>query len=111
MSIIELTPSAQERLKALLDREGKLSTHGLRLKVVGGGCSGLQYQLGFDDRVAPDHDSEFHAGAVRVIVDDKSAVYLAGTVLDYVDTLQESGFKIHNPNARSTCGCGQSFGA
>jgi iron-sulfur cluster assembly protein len=110
MAIVELTPAAQDRVKALLDRDGKLETHGLRLKVIGGGCSGLQYQLGFDDRTT-EHDNEFRAGEVRVIVDDKSAVYLAGTTLDYVDTLQESGFKINNPNARSTCGCGQSFGA
>lgn len=110
MALVELTPAAQDRIQALLDRDGKLETHGLRLKVVGGGCSGLQYQLGFDDQVTED-DNEFLAGKVRVIVDDKSAVYLAGTVLDYVDTLQESGFKIQNPNARSTCGCGQSFGA
>ena len=111
MAIVELTASAQDRVKALLDREGKLQSHALRLKVVGGGCSGLQYELGFDERAAGDHDNEFHAGPVRVVVDDKSAVYLAGTVLDYVDTLQESGFKINNPNARTTCGCGQSFGA
>lgn len=110
MAIIELTSAAQDRIKALLDRDGKLATHGLRLKVVGGGCSGLQYQLGFDDAVG-DADNEFRAGEVKVIVDDKSAVFLAGTVLDYVDTLQESGFKIQNPNAKSTCGCGQSFGA
>lgn len=110
MSIIEVTPAAQDRIKGLLDRDGKLETHGLRLKVIGGGCSGLQYQLGFDDNIG-DADNEFHAGAVKVIVDDKSAVYLAGTTLDYVDTLQESGFKINNPSAKSTCGCGQSFGA
>lgn len=110
MSIIEVTAAAQDRIKALLDRDGKLATHGLRLKVIGGGCSGLQYQLGFDDRIG-DADNEFHAGPVKVIVDDKSAAYLAGTTLDYVDTLQESGFKINNPNAKSTCGCGQSFGA
>jgi iron-sulfur cluster assembly protein len=110
MAIVELTPTAQDRIKALLDREGKLVSHGLRLKVVGGGCSGLQYQLGFDDRIG-DQDNEFRAGEVRIIVDDKSAVYLAGTVLDYVDTLQESGFKIQNPNAKTSCGCGQSFGA
>ena len=105
-----MTDSASERVRDLLDREGKLASHGLRLKVVGGGCSGLSYQLGFDDQIT-DNDNEFHAGEVRVIVDDKSAVYLAGTTLDYVDTLQESGFKIENPNAKSTCGCGQSFGA
>jgi iron-sulfur cluster assembly accessory protein len=110
MVIVELTPAAEERVRSLLERDGKLGSHGLRLKVVGGGCSGLQYQLGFDDRVG-DLDNEFQSGDVKVIVDDKSAVYLAGTVLDYVDTLQESGFKINNPNAKSTCGCGQSFGA
>jgi iron-sulfur cluster assembly protein len=110
MAIIEVSPNAQDRIKSLLDRDGKLDTHGLRLKVIGGGCSGLQYQLGFDEQVGDD-DNEFRAGEVRIIVDDKSAVYLAGTVLDYVDTLQESGFKIENPNAKSTCGCGQSFGA
>jgi iron-sulfur cluster assembly accessory protein len=110
MSIVEMTPSAAVRIRDLLEREGKLQTHALRLKVIGGGCSGLQYQLGFDDRVG-DMDSEFREGGVRMVVDDKSAVYLAGTVLDYVDSLQESGFKINNPNAKSTCGCGQSFGA
>jgi len=109
MSILELTPAAQDRVKALLDRDGKLTTHALRLKVVGGGCSGLSYQLGFDDRVG-DADNEIQAGPVRVVVDDKSAVYVAGTTVDYVDTLQESGFKIRNPNAKSTCGCGESFG-
>jgi iron-sulfur cluster assembly protein len=110
MAIVEITPAASERVRALLDRDGKLETHALRLKVVGGGCSGLQYQLGFDDRVT-ESDNEIHAGDVRLVVDDKSAAYLAGTVLDYVDTLQESGFKISNPNAKTTCGCGQSFGA
>jgi iron-sulfur cluster assembly accessory protein len=110
MAILELTPAAQDRVKSLLDRDGKLATHALRLKVVGGGCSGLQYQLGFDDRLG-DADNEIHAGPVRVVVDDKSAVYVAGTTVDYVDTLQESGFKIRNPNAKSTCGCGESFGA
>jgi iron-sulfur cluster assembly accessory protein len=108
MAILELTPAAQDRVKALLDRDGKLTTHALRLKVVGGGCSGLQYQLGFDDRVG-DADNEIEAGPVRVLVDDKSAVYVAGTTVDYVDTLQGSGFKIRNPNAKSTCGCGSSY--
>jgi len=109
MAILELTPAAQDRVQALLDREGKLATHALRLKVIGGGCSGLSYQLGFDDRVG-DADNEIQSGPVRVVVDDKSAVYVAGTTVDYVDTLQESGFKIRNPNAKSTCGCGESFG-
>ncbi len=110
MSIVNLTSSAEARLHDLLGRDGKLASHGLRLKVVGGGCSGLQYQLGFDDEVT-DADNEWKAGEVRLIVDDRSAAYLAGATLDYLDTLQESGFKIENPNAGSTCGCGQSFGA
>jgi len=108
--MIEVTTEAAERIKAVLAEEGKAETHGLRMKVVGGGCSGLQYQLSFDD-VVREIDTEIEAGGVRVIVDEKSALYLVGTRLDFVDTLQESGFKIENPNASNTCGCGQSFAA
>ncbi len=110
MPVVEVSAAAADRIKSLLDKENKLVTHGLRVKVVGGGCSGLQYQLGFDDRVT-DADEVVEAGGVRVFVDEKSALYLAGSTLDYVDTLQESGFKIVNPNAKASCGCGQSFGA
>jgi iron-sulfur cluster assembly protein len=110
MALVEVTETAAERIKQLLDREGKLQTHGLRLKVVGGGCSGLQYQLSFDDQIR-ETDAALERGGIRVIVDEKSALYLVGTTLDYVDTLVESGFKIQNPNAKTTCGCGQSFGA
>jgi iron-sulfur cluster assembly accessory protein len=110
MSLVNVTEPAAQQIKRLLDQEGKLATHHLRMKVVGGGCSGLQYQLAFDDQ-RKDNDSEVEASGVRVVVDEKSALYLVGTTLDYVDTLMESGFKIVNPNAKSTCGCGQSFGA
>jgi len=110
MAVIEVTPPAAERIRALLDKEGKLDSHGLRLKVVGGGCSGLRYELAFDERVN-ENDTELEIGGVRVIVDEKSALYLVGTTLDFVDTLQESGFKMINPQAKSTCGCGESFGA
>jgi iron-sulfur cluster assembly protein len=110
MAVIEVTPPAAERIRALLDKEGKLDSHGLRLKVVGGGCSGLRYELAFDERVN-ENDTELETGGVRVIVDEKSALYLVGTTLDFVDTLQESGFKMVNPQAKSTCGCGESFGA
>lgn len=110
MAFFEVTPSAAERIKALLDRDGRLDSHGLRMKVVGGGCSGLQYQLAFDDQVG-EHDTAFDSNGVKVIVDEKSALYLTGSVLDFVDTLQESGFKMVNPNASSTCGCGESFSA
>jgi iron-sulfur cluster assembly protein len=110
MSLIQVTDSASERIRDLLAKEGKLATHGLRLKVVGGGCSGLRYELAFDDRQR-EGDTILEVGGVRVIVDEKSALYLVGTTLDFVDTLQESGFKMHNPNAKTTCGCGESFGA
>src|SRR5215475_11825494 len=105
MSLIEVTEPAAKRIGELLDKEGKRATHALRLKVVGGGCSGLRYELAFDDRVA-ETDTELEVGGVRVIVDEKSALYLVGTTLDFVDTLQESGFKMRNPNAKTTCGCG-----
>jgi iron-sulfur cluster assembly protein len=108
--MIDVTETAAGRIHALLEEEGKLETHRLRMKVVGGGCSGLQYQLSFDDRMK-DVDSEIEAFDVRLVVDEKSALYLVGSVLDFVDTLQESGFKIENPNASNTCGCGQSFAA
>jgi iron-sulfur cluster assembly protein len=110
MSLVTVTDSAAAQIKRLLDQDGKLDTHALRMKVVGGGCSGLQYQLAFDDQVR-ENDTEIESAGVRVVVDEKSALYLVGTTLDYVDTLMESGFKIQNPNAKSTCGCGQSFGA
>ncbi len=110
MPVVDVTPAAAERIKQLLDRDGKLESHTLRMKVVGGGCSGLQYELAFDDRIG-EEDAVLEANGVRVAVDEKSALYLAGSVLDFVDTLQESGFKITNPNAKTSCGCGQSFGA
>ncbi len=108
--MIQVTEPAAERIRALLAKEGKAETHGLRMKVVGGGCSGLRYELALDDRVG-ERDTEVVDHGVRVIVDERSALYLVGTTLDFVDTLQESGFKMVNPNAKSTCGCGESFGA
>ena len=110
MAVIEVTTPAAERIRDLLEKEGKLGSHGLRLKVIGGGCSGLRYELAFDDRVG-ENDTELEVGGIRVLVDEKSALYLVGTTLDFVDTLQESGFKMLNPNAKTTCGCGESFGA
>ena len=108
--MIEVTEGAAERIHALLVEDEKAETHGLRMKVGGGGCSGLQYQLSFDDAIREiDHQVESHG--VKVIIDEKSALYLVGCKLDYVDTLQETGFKIDNPNATNSCGCGQSFAA
>ena len=110
MSMIQVTEAAASRITQLLDRDGKAQSHGLRVKVVGGGCSGLRYELTFDDAVR-DVDSEFDAHGARIIVDERSALYLMGSTLDFVDTLNESGFKIENPNASATCGCGDSFAA
>ncbi len=108
--MIEVTTEAASHIRSLLSEDDKLETHALRMKVIGGGCSGLQYQLSFDD-VVREVDTEIEFEGVRVIIDEKSALYLVGSRLDFVDTLQESGFKIENPNASNTCGCGQSFAA
>jgi len=110
VALITVTRPAAERIHELLEKEGKLATHGLRMKVIGGGCSGLRYELAFDDQ-RNDGDSEIKAHGISVIVDEKSALYVMGTTLDFVDTLQETGFKMGNPNASTTCGCGESFAA
>ena len=108
MSVVTLTEPAANKVLELRQRDGKAQA-ALRIKVIGGGCSGLQYQLSFDDEAADmDHDQEMNG--VRLIVDAKSAIYLAGSTVDYVDDLNGSGFQIQNPNATSTCGCGESFG-
>jgi len=110
MPIIDVTEAAANRIHDLLEKDGKLETHALRMKVVGGGCSGLRYELAFDDQHS-DIDSEIEAHGIRVVIDEKSALYLMGTTLDFVDTLNETGFKMGNPNASATCGCGESFAA
>jgi iron-sulfur cluster assembly protein len=110
MALVSVSEAAAQQIKRLLDQEDKIETHALRMKVVGGGCSGLQYQLAFDDQ-QKETDIDVASNGVRLRVDEKSALYLVGTELDYVDSLMESGFKINNPNATNTCGCGQSFGA
>jgi iron-sulfur cluster assembly accessory protein len=109
MPVVNLTETAAEKVRELIHRDGR-DGFGLRLRVVGGGCSGLQYQLMFDNRVG-DLDSDEQVRGVRVLVDPKSAVYLVGTTVDYVDELNRSGFKIDNPNATNSCGCGESFSA
>ena len=86
MSLVSVTEAAASQIKRLLDQDGKAATHALRLKVIGGGCSGLQYQLMFDEQ-RKESDHEVDASGVRVVVDEKSALYLVGTVLDYVDSL------------------------
>ena len=105
-SIVSLTPAAAEKIRGLIATETDVSV--LRVAIEGGGCSGFQYGLGFD-RGAQEGDHEFEVEGVKVVVDPFSAPYLRGSTVDYLETIQESGFKIDNPNAVSSCGCGHSF--
>ena len=104
---VELTETAASKAKALLDQEGRDDMH-LRIAVQPGGCSGLRYQLFFDERFL-DGDQTFEFGGVEVIVDRMSGPYLGGAVIDFVDTIEKQGFTIDNPNATGSCACGDSF--
>ena len=105
-SIVSLTPAAAVKIRDLMASEEDVSV--LRVAIEGGGCSGFQYGLGFD-RGAQEGDHEFQCEGVTVVVDPFSAPYLMGARVDYLETIQEAGFKIENPNALSSCGCGHSF--
>ncbi|CAB4572283.1 unannotated protein [freshwater metagenome] len=104
---ISLTPVAAEKVAALLGQEGR-DDLALRVAVQPGGCSGLRYQLYFDDR-ALDGDTITQFGAVKVVTDKMSTPYLMGASIDFVDTIQKQGFTIDNPNAGGSCACGDSF--
>jgi iron-sulfur cluster assembly protein len=106
--LLDLTPLAAEKVKELMASEPDAEALVLRVAIQGGGCSGFQYGLGFDSGVA-EGDHELVLEGVRVVVDPFSAPYLQGAKIDYLNGLQESGFKIDNPNAVSSCGCGHSF--
>ena len=107
MSLVDVTDTAAQQVKRLLDQEGKTATHALRMKVVGGGCSGLSYKLGFDYK--SDEDEVLVSRGVEIIVDPKHMMYLKGISIDYPDGLDARGFTFDNPNANETCGCGSSF--
>lgn len=104
---ITLTPTAQSKLQQLL-QERNIPGYGLRVFVAGGGCSGLQYGMAFEAQ-ARDFDNVIDQGGVHLYVDPTSMMYLAGASIDYVESLMGGGFKIDNPNAVSSCGCGNSF--
>ncbi len=104
---ITLTEVASAKVAALLAQEGRDDLY-LRVAVQPGGCSGLRYQLYFDDR-AMDNDVERTFGAVKVKVDKMSDPYLMGATIDFVDTIEKQGFTIDNPNAQGSCACGDSF--
>ena len=107
MMSITLTPEAVAEVRRMIQKEADPSALGLRLMVKGGGCSGLSYAMNFDRQKEKDNVFEF--GGLKVLVDPKSLLYLKGTKLDYVDKLQDKGFRFNNPNADKTCGCGESF--
>lgn len=110
-ALLSISSTAAERLEKLMEeKELDTTTYALRVFVAGGGCSGLQYGMTFDDEVR-EGDSQFSAHNLRVLVDPVSAGYLMGATVDYVDTMMGGGFKIENPNAASGCGCGKSFRA
>jgi iron-sulfur cluster assembly accessory protein len=104
--IFNVTERAAARIKELIALEGRTG-QALRVKVVGGGCSGLQYKVDFD-AVRPS-DKVFERDGAKVLVDMKSLLYLSGTELDYKDELMQSGFVFQNPNVKKACGCGASF--
>jgi iron-sulfur cluster assembly accessory protein len=104
---VTLSETAAVKAKALLDQEGRDDMH-LRIAVQPGGCSGLRYQLFFDERTL-DGDLVQDFGGLKVAVDRMSAPYLQGAVIDFVDTIEKQGFTIDNPNASGSCACGDSF--
>jgi iron-sulfur cluster assembly accessory protein len=106
--LIKVTASAAAKVNALLAKQGRPSGV-LRVAVMGGGCSGLQYKMDLQDGPA-NRDILVETAGVRVVVDPKSALYVTGSELDYLDAL-EGGFKVKNPNAATTCSCGESFSA
>jgi iron-sulfur cluster assembly protein len=107
-TVVSLTASAAEKIKQLMAAEPVGEAEVLRVAIQGGGCSGFQYGLGFD-RGSVEGDLELEQFGVRVVVDPFSAPYLLGATVDFIDGIQESGFKIDNPNASASCGCGHSF--
>ena len=106
---IIFTEKAISKVKTLLPQGGKSAY--LRVYVAGGGCGGFEYGMSFDEKVDALNDFQIEKGGVKIVVDRESAAYIEGTEVDYVDSLQGSGFTFSNPNAKSTCSCGQSFTA
>jgi iron-sulfur cluster assembly protein len=105
--MVNLTPTAAEKLSGIMSQKGMIDTHALRVFVKGGGCGGMQYGMTFDE--AREGDEVYEQHGLRVIVDSTSLFYIDGANIDYVDNLMGGGFHIDNPQATSACGCGSSF--
>jgi iron-sulfur cluster assembly accessory protein len=107
MPAMELTPTAVSKVKEILAQQ-EPQPKGLRVSVVGGGCSGFSYQMNFENE-SNGIDKVLDFDGLKVFIDQASLMYLKGTKIDYVETLEGSGFKFDNPNVKTTCGCGSSF--
>ena len=106
--MIIVSDKAKDRILELKREEGRTESENIRVSVKGGGCSGLMYDLGFDAQIV-DTDHVFEDKGIKIVVDRKSLLYLAGTTLEFSDGLNGKGFQFINPNASRTCGCGESF--
>jgi len=106
--LIKLTESAGRKVSQLMQRDG-VADGALRVKIVGGGCAGLEYKMDFEKNPPTPKDILIPTAGVRVLVDVKSALYVSGAEIDFQDKMIGGGFKIHNPNATATCSCGESF--
>jgi iron-sulfur cluster assembly protein len=105
---ITMTKNAEDKVKEILNDQPEVYA-GLRIQVVGGGCSGYSYRMGFDKAYSEDTDQVFEFDGLRVFVDRSSLLHMEGSEVDYVDGLHGAGFKFNNPNVTGTCGCGESF--
>jgi iron-sulfur cluster assembly protein len=108
--MVGLTPGAITKVKEILSQQTPLPT-GLRIAVVGGGCSGFSYHMAFENQVNENSDNVYEFEGLKVLVDQMSEMYLDGVQVDYIESIDGSGFKFNNPNVKSTCGCGSSFSA
>jgi iron-sulfur cluster assembly protein len=108
--MVGLTPGAITKVKEILSQQTPLPT-GLRIAVVGGGCSGFSYHMAFENQVNESSDKVYEFEGLKVLVDQMSEMYLDGVQVDYIESIDGSGFKFNNPNVKSTCGCGSSFSA
>lgn len=109
--MITMTEKAVKELKRIMQTDPTAKEAAVRVMVVGGGCSGMSYKLGFENQPPASSDKVFERDGVKVLVDPKSLLYLSGTELDFSDGLNGTGFTFSNPNAKRTCGCGSSFSA
>ena len=105
--MVQLTETAVTKVREILDTQ-EPKPAGLRIAVVGGGCSGFSYHMAFENQENPT-DNIYEFDGLKVLVDQMSEMYLEGVSIDYIETLEGAGFKFNNPNVKSTCGCGSSF--